>query len=180
MNKKNWSLSFLFALAFIGFSNIASAQYSSSDRCNSRRDEFRYEEDCLDQSRSCRYDSSIGCYVPSSVSSSNCRIRYDEYDDRRTCERNNRQGCDYERGCYVPRPEPRPTPRPRPTPQPTPQPTPAPTPRPAVCPWNDVDGSYEGRGRRGFPSENICEISEGRRSGACEQRGDGCWHPRGR
>jgi len=91
-----------------------------------------------------------------------CDAQYKEYDNQNRCERMHSQGCHRESQCWVPNKE-----------------TPPPPP-PAVCPWTDDDGSYEGRGRRGFRNKEICEISEGRRPGVCEKRTDGCWHPIGR
>lgn len=131
--------------------------------CNQRRNEFETERECLRQNEYCEYNRSSGCYEPA-VPERRCNAKYNEYERSPECESDHSQGCEYRSDikCYVPKAKP------------------PPPPPPPVCRWQDDDGSYEGRGRRGFRNRDVCEISEGRKSGACEERSDGCWHPRGR
>ncbi len=128
--------------------------------CNERRNEFETERECLRKNEYCEYNRQSGCHEPA-VPERKCNEKYDEYQRVSECQSDHSQGCEYRSdiGCYVPLPKPPPPPQ---------------------CPWNDDDGSYEGRGKRGFRNQEICEISEGRKSGVCEKRNDGCWHPRGR
>lgn len=155
---------------------------SNNSRCDYSRNQYDSSYDCERRHNECRYNSNLGCYVPDArpippvtpprpvPPTRQCNSSFDEFSDINICQRIHSQGCQYRSDimCYVPNP--------RPITPPTP---PAP-PAPAVCPWTDIDGSYEGRGRRGFPSNEICEISEGRRPGVCERRADGCYHPRGK
>ncbi|MGE3975454.1 MAG: hypothetical protein AB7F59_13095 [Bdellovibrionales bacterium] len=200
----------LFSLALVAssllFSQPSFAQFGGSNRCDERRDEFNYQDRCEQITRrACEYNSRLSCYVSVNIQPvSRCEHRYDQYDSEYDCRIRFPEGCEYRSGCWVSRPI-QPPPLPRCDPQykeydtqarcermhehgcrvegqcwvPNPAPPPPPPP-PAVCPHQDDDGSYEGRGRRGFRNQSICEISEGRRAGACEIRGDGCWHPRGR
>jgi hypothetical protein len=158
----------------LGFSvlNASAAQAA----CSERRDEYNSRSQCEYDHRYCDYNSRIGCYTPTSESG-RCERRNDEYDDRSACERRHDR-CEYNSrlGCYVP------DERGggggggggwRPTTTTTTTTTTLP-PAPAVCPYTNDDGSYWGRGGRGFRNQQVCEIAERR---SCSQGADGCWHP---
>ncbi len=152
--------------------------WGGSDRCERRNDEYSSQNECERQHRFCEYNSRLGCYTPGSESG-RCERRNQEYNDRSDCERRH-NSCEYNSriGCYVPE-------RGgggggwRPTTTTTTSTTTTTTRPMPSCPWTDDDGSYQGRGRRGFRNQAVCEHAERGNHATCEQRGDGCWHPIG-